>query len=236
MMIGFSTGCLYRTHSRIDPHIVDVIQRTGANAIELMVCGDDSLKKATATLQPDMLAEFRSVSIHSQTLFELTEDAISDYLSQLLVVIERYNIQRVVLHPDQVTDWDSLVRSGIPFAIENMDKNKERFQYIKEMKEVLERTGFPLVLDVNHCYTNDPSMKLANDFIDAFHDKIVEVHVSGYVSLHEPLYKTDQMQILAPVKSLNVPVIIESVFETEGELAREYEYVSRALQRTKTLS
>src|SRR3989339_861897 len=121
---------------------------------------------------------------------------------------------------------------NIPMAIENLDNNKRAFKAVADIGKIfklLPKCRF--VLDVNHCKANDPSMGLAQDFIDSFKDRIVEIHVSGFRVYHYPIYKTKQTEILDAIHNPNLPMIIESACKSEQDAKNEIEYIKSYFQK-----
>ncbi len=54
MIIGFSTGCLYKTHDALDPATIDLFRRKDCSAIEIMVHRVSDIDKFI-TLKPSDL-------------------------------------------------------------------------------------------------------------------------------------------------------------------------------------
>jgi hypothetical protein len=88
-----------------------------------------------------------------------------------------------------------------------------------------------MVLDLNHCFTNDPSMRLAAEMYAAFGKRISMVHISGFEKLHEPLSRTKQLEILTAIPDKNLPIIIESGCDNIEEAKKEYEYIKNFLKK-----
>ena len=134
-------------------------------------------------------------------------------------------------HPDIVDNWDIFDKYKMNWAIENMDSRKERFKTVEELAEFFgKKPGWKFVLDLNHCFSNDKSMKLASDFVDSLGDRIVEIHLSGYSGLHDPLFLTKQNFIIDYCKKSEAPIIIESVFDDVSQVQKEYDYIRNYLK------
>lgn len=171
------------------------------------------------------LSLFHYTSIHAPCHKRYDRNAETEQiLSQTAALVELAGAQTVVLHPDVVDDWDVIVESGIPFAIENMDCRKDFGKTVDDMVWLHERTGLPVVIDVNHCKTNDVSMKLAEDLVETFRGNIAEFHLSGYTEYHEPLHITEQLDIIRYVDTA-IPIIVESNMDDLDAVADEYEYI-----------
>jgi len=73
-------------------------------------------------------------------------------------------------------------------------------------------------------------MQLADDFIERLGNNIFSIHLSGYVEYHEPLFETKQKIILYYCKKTDVPIIIESTFDSIKDVKKEYEYITKYLK------
>jgi hypothetical protein len=116
-----------------------------------------------------------------------------------------------------------------------MDERKKMWQTVKDIWKILEQNpNFWLTLDLQHCFVNDPSMKLAYDFHKTFWNKIVQYHIAWYDKqyLHYPLFKTKQNNIIQALQKKDIPIIIESTFDEKSDLKKEIEYI---LSIAKTL-
>ena len=88
---------------------------------------------------------------------------------------------------------------------------------------------FRFVLDVNHVFTNDETMRLAEELYERVGRRLAEIHLSGYAGYHEPLHYTKQTKIIAAIRDFNVPVIIESVLSPET-LEIELRYITETIK------
>jgi len=124
-----------------------------------------------------------------------------------------------------VEDFSVFDGLGFTVAFENMDNRKESYRRPEDFEKLLSRNEkFRAVLDVNHIYTNDPSMKLAGLFYEKIGDKIAQIHLSGYAQLHDPLFQTKQKKIIESIQDFTVPIIIESTLESK-DLENERDYI-----------
>jgi len=224
--LGISTGCV-RQHLTL-PETLGFYRRVGVTAVEL---GYAALQKEQP-LQPSDLQGFRRVTLHAPK---------ADYgdavvTQAIFTEIERINdfcpLKLIVFHPDLVPDLSLLATCPVPFALENMDHRKPSHQRASEMQSALNNSATAgMVLDLNHIYTNDPSMKLADNFYTALRGHIIQVHVSGYRPLaHEPLFKTKQTVILDALQDTAVPIIVEGEMKPD-DVTRELDYILDRLSR-----
>lgn len=225
MILGFSSGCLYKTHDRLAKSTFDEFKNIGCNAIELVCVDDDELERLISDVKLEDLEGFEYISLHSPAI----HNALT--LELLKQAHEIFNFKRIVIHPDEVENWMMFERFDLPFGIENMDWQKQLGKYTESMQDIFSKFDAPMVLDLNHCFTNDPSMKLAYEMNDAFNERIKEIHLSGFTRIHEPLFQTKQIEIMDAISDKRLPIIIESGCESVEDVKREFEYVKSFLEK-----
>jgi hypothetical protein len=231
MLLGFSTGCLHKTHDRLSPATFEILRKIGANAIELMVHNLDEAERLLA-LVPEDLLHFEYISIHAPSFDSFNAEEIAKFRNTLSIfekVAKKIKIDAIVIHPDLIRDWEVFAEYDLPIKLENMDWRKEVGKYVDSMQAIFEKFDAPMVLDLNHCYTNDPTMHLAKEMFETFGSRIEEIHLSGFEQFHEPLFKTKQLEIMDAIANKNLPIIIESEFETVQEAQKEFKYVQKYL-------
>lgn len=234
MKIGFSTGTLYRSQDTREALLS--IKNIGSRWLELGVGKIERLAEGwLEKIQPDDLKEFDYVSLHApivpyghndQTRFVL------DTITRFHTTIRR--LDRVVIHPDPVEDFSVLASAGLPIGLENMDWRKASYRQPQAFLPLFDR--FPdwrLVLDVNHIFTNDPTMNLAKEFYRLLGSRITQIHVSGFRTFHDPLYLTGQNQIVEAIEHPDVPLIVESLL-SPGDLVKERDYLTEILGERKS--
>jgi len=231
MLLGFATGDLHKTHDRLAPETFDVFRKMGANAIELTIYNMDEAPKLLHLKQKDF-AGFKWVSIHAPSFDRYDTNSVIKF-RETLDIFEKFcglvKVNSIVFHPDEIGDGAILENYTFPVLVENMDWKKEIGKYTESMQDIFEKIDAPMALDLNHCYTNDPTMHLAHEMIDAFRDRIMEIHLSGFESAHEPLFKIKQTEILEAVFDHNLPIIIESECDNAQDAQEEFEYVKKYL-------
>ncbi|NTW27693.1 MAG: hypothetical protein HGA36_05180 [Candidatus Moranbacteria bacterium] len=231
MILGFSTGCLHETQDRLSPATFDIFRKMGANAIELMVHDLDAAHRLLA-LVPEDLMFFEYISIHAPGFDVFNIEEITKFREALAIfekVAKKIKIDTVVVHADMIRDGEMFFMYDLPIKIENMDWHKEVGKYTESMQAVFEKLDAPMVLNLNHCYTNDPTMHLAKEMTDTFGGRIEEIHLSGFEQGHEPLFKTKQLEIMQAIPDKRLPIIIESECDTIEDAQKEFEYVKKYL-------
>ena len=228
MKIGFSTKCL-KNYDRFAPETFDIFRKMGCNAIEIAWRKNIDEFKKIAKIKPEDLAGFEYVSIHAPSFYRFNEIEIVSMLQKLTEINDRLKFKAVVLHPYETMNWDIFRQFDLPFVIENMDWRKDFGKYVDSLEDIFSKFDAPMVLDLNHRYTNDPSMRLARDMAETFGGRIEEIHLSGFETFHEPLFRTKQTEILQAIPDKRLPIIIESGCGNIKEAKKEFEYVKNFL-------
>lgn len=236
MRIGPSTGVYYRIlgNERIF-ETVELIAQSHPDAIEL------NFGPQLFNLGPDCMRmmpylkniPYRSLHAPSPDDCMFGDDEAERYLVIIAKIAHDLDLDTVVVHPDAVADFGVFKDFDIPVAFENMDTQKRFGQTVQEMQSVFEQApdaGF--VLDLQHIYMHDKTMQLTQDFLDAFSDRLVHYHLSGYDPelWHVPLCDTDQ-EIIASAVSVDVPIILEGAATTMDSAQKELPYVRSLLNR-----
>jgi hypothetical protein len=139
--------------------------------LELTAVGNSRLD-ALAGIDPETLGSFERVSLHTPSR-GLTAEELMAQVAALPFEPD------LILHPDVWRD-ESLRAFGTRAVFENMDVNKQFGVWPPELADVFERlpdAGF--CLDVAHVWTNDTSLALGHELLDAFGDRLRQLHVSG---------------------------------------------------------
>ena len=97
--------------------------------------------------------------------------------------------------------------------LENLDKGK-RFGTLPEHFERLKSEyKFGFVLDIQHCFENDHSMKLCKQLASVMGNRLKHMHVSGFSEKenHAPVHIADNKDKIVEILELGlkVPKILE---------------------------
>ena len=232
IQLGFSTGCLHKCVPTLREQF-GVISDAGCRAVELNALRINDFRSPTfEVLDADDLAKFNYISLHTPKSSYGKNAETDEIFNRTYQLRQRTFFDQAVFHPDQVVDADFSIFDcpGFSVALENMDSKKSAFKTADEFEPIFKKyPNLSLVLDVNHAFTNDPTMLLAAQFRELFSERIVQVHLSG-AGYHEPLFKTKQSDIVNAIRGLDVPIIVESVFEHRDELLRERDYILKILR------
>jgi len=235
-IIGFGNGDFWKLHTKetqlFDNAFLKSLNDVKTNAVELH-CRDVESLDFLLQNDIDSLNSFEFISVHALDLAYDDNNDSHGVLQKIEQICIKYNTKNVVFHTDKVQNWDVIAQyTKIPISIENMDDRKPFGRTLEDVNSILEKYDFGLTLDLQHCFVNDATMKLAQDFQKKFKNRIVEYHISGFkeVVLHYPLYKTKQDIIIDSLMYKDVPIIIESVFDAFGEEKDELQYIQKRLK------
>jgi sugar phosphate isomerase/epimerase len=209
---GISTGA-YEEERDTWSAAVDRAQREGWQCLELCAI----LPPLLSTLAPYLtqpghnLDSFERVSIHAPVGIDS-----ADVIVQAIIRLPHDG--DVILHPDLYSTADTVFALGDRAVFENMDVAKSFGRTVEDLTTVFER--FPdagLCLDVAHVWTNDRSLTLGHELLDAFGDRLRQVHVSGIEpdGTHRKTTE-DDLSLYAPLleRCADVPQVLETVLET----------------------
>jgi len=240
MILGFSTGCLYKNIEPISIEAVNSIKSTNCNAIELCASFKERVYQLNSINKSD-LKNFDYISLHAPD--DITYDDSQNartILEEIAKQHEKLNFDLIVVHGHNITFRNTFKRYNLPIAIENHDKFYGK--NVEEMGLVFKKLDTNMVLDVLHSYIAGGSSKLTDELYSRFKERIVQIHLSGLgkhddSQQHYPINETKQEDILNSVPK-NLPVIIESAFPKYqnldillNELKTEYSYVNNYLTR-----
>lgn len=234
MEIGFTTG---RFDKNSLSEKISFFSNLGCTAIELSWLDYARAEQFKNFLDGINLENFSYRSMHGPVkiagvpFFYQQDKTTFEILKSIEDFVKKYQVQAVVIHPDRVKDWSVFGNYKIPIGIENMDSKKSEGRTMGDLENYFNQIDAGLVMDVNHLYTNDKTLKLFDELYSKFQNKTKHFHLSGFVEYHEPLFQTKQTEIIDLVKNKNISIIIESVCETLEDYETEYKYVIDCLNR-----
>jgi hypothetical protein len=224
--IGFSTGALAKGDFR---RALDILQGQQTDVEELSALRFDELDPLLAALPTLDLEQFSFVSIHAPTRFlQETEASVVERLGTLAE--QGYPL---VLHPDVIFTPRLWAELGDKLLVENMDKRKPVGRNVTEMRTIFDSIpAARFCFDIGHARQVDPSMTEAYLLLQAFGDRLAEVHVSevNTASRHDPISRNAVMAFRTVARYIpeEVPIILEplidmgqSDIQTEIQRARD---------------
>lgn len=233
MNLGFSTGVFYNSSvNPISNGTIETMLNLGCNAIEISCLGGEfgHVKK----IDKNLLSHFSFISLHAPAgnfIYKNDKNTV-DALNEIKKIHSMLNLKCIVIHPSNVENWDVFKNfMQLPICIENMDNRKEVGKTFEDIDSIKQKTGLGVMIDLQHCFSNDHTMKLAEKFLNSYGGEIKEFHVSGFFdNYHHPLFITKQKEILGCVPA-DSTVIIESPVKSIYDMKKEYAYIKSYFDR-----
>lgn len=186
--VGASTGFMEedRGHWGL---LLDWASSVSDQVIELSALSAPELPGLIGFLEQRPQLDFTYVSVHGPSKGRCSE--WSDLAATLYRRLPEY-VDSVVMHPGCLGDPLAFRVLGSKLILENMDSLKPTARTVDELQPYfaeLPDAGF--CFDIAHAQINDRTMGLAHELIDAFGDRLREVHLSSiqddgsHVSLRE---------------------------------------------------
>jgi hypothetical protein len=192
------------------PAAIRRAQQEGWRVVELTAITETLFDQLLAYLNggDGSLARFGRVSVHAP--------AICDSSPALLVpkILSACLSYDLVFHPDLYRHEEALADLKTRAVFENMDLNKSFGRTVADMSDVFQRfpsAGF--CLDVAHVWTNDRTLRLGFELLEAFGDRLRQLHVSGIEADGEHRSMTaEDLELYRPLLDccLHVPWVLES--------------------------
>jgi hypothetical protein len=209
--IGFSTGALARGDFR---SALATLHRFHVGVVELSALRVEELEPLVSAIPNLDLAEFTFVSLHAPSRFDKKDE---DLIVHRLASVATQGFP-VVVHPDVIYSPDKWAALGCRLLIENMDKRKPVGRSVAELQEFfLPLPAARFCFDVGHARQVDPSMTEAVLLLDAFRDRLAEIHMSevNTASRHDPISRnavTAFSRVLSKIPE-DIPVILEPLID-----------------------
>jgi hypothetical protein len=208
-LVGPSTG--YMVGARGDwPRLVAAAETCSMDVVELSALSAEELPGLLRFLDDLPGLPFGHVSVHGPSKgWGGTPAALASALAGIPTFVEG-----IVLHPETLDDIAPFAALGARLRLENMDARKHDARTAAELVrffDVLPDARF--CFDVAHAQLNDPTLRLAHELLDAFGDRLAEVHVSSIEpdGDHVPL-RADDAEAFLPVleRCAGVPWVLEA--------------------------
>lgn len=208
-LVGPSTG--YMVGARGDwPRLVEAAERCSLDVVELSAMSARELPGLLAFLAEAGRLPFGHISVHGPSK---GWDGTPAHLAAALGTIPA-QVEGIVLHPETLGDPTAFAALGGRLRLENMDTRKPDGRSAEELDGYF--SALPAArfcFDVAHAQLNDPSMRLAHELLDAFADRLAEVHVSSIEpdGEHVPLRPADAEAFLPVLeRCAGVPWVLEA--------------------------
>jgi len=219
MVVAISTGCCYDLKLN-ELESVHFLEKYPVDGVELLFATPEELicfeldEKALSFLKR---LEFVSIHMPFENINYAENQETRQLLAKAIALAKQVNAQYLVFHPTVIKDFNPIKNTSIQICIENMNKKKEGYKGIKEIKAILKKYPFlGFVLDIAHALGNN----LEPDEFLILKDKIKGIHISGQWikkgNLKEHGFLTEgtneQLEKIKPILELKKPKIIEADF------------------------
>jgi len=226
--LGFSTGVFWNYNMPLK-EILKILLEIDNSAVEVMLKRPVNLVKNIDQKTIDLFKKFKYRSIHAPCK-EVKYPSIKGKLviSKLVKIADQVNAHTILFHPNNVADFNWLAgKVGYRLAFENLDNRNDAFGSVKEMKELFQKAPrAKFVFDLNHLYTHDQTMSLAEDFHTAFGDRLCHYHFSGYGGFHNCISQTKENIIFSGLMDLSKPIINEGASKNmKNIIHQDYQYI-----------
>ncbi len=184
---------------------------TSTAAVELSALSGPELEPLACVLSdPRPLEAFAFISIHAPAKrWPGSASDLADRLRELPAIAKGF-----VLHPEALPGLEAFSVLGNRLWLENMDRRKQDARSVAELTRCFARVPEARwCFDIAHAAQLDPSMVLAHELLDAFGERLAEVHLSSIRAngTHVPLCASDA-SAFEPVlaRCAEVPWILEA--------------------------
>ena len=208
-LVGPSTG--YMVGARGDwPRLVAAAESCSLDVVELSALSARELPSLLRFLADAPDLPFGHVSVHGPSKgWDGTPAALATALGAIPATVDG-----IVMHPETIGDVQVFAGLGGRLRLENMDTRKHDARTVAELARYFEALpAARFCFDVAHAQLHDASMGLAHELLDAFGDRLAEVHVSSIQvdGEHVPL-RADDAETFLPVlaRCAGVPWVLEA--------------------------
>jgi hypothetical protein len=208
-LVGPSTG--YMVGARGDwPRLVAAAETCSLDVVELSALSAEELPGLLRFVDDAGGLPFGHVSVHGPSKgWDGTPAALAMALGSIPAFVDG-----IVLHPETLGDVDAFAGLGARLRLENMDTRKHDARTVAELARYFDALpNARFCFDVAHAQLHDPSLGLAHELLDAFADRLAEVHVSSIErdGEHVPLRAADAEAFLPVLeRCIGVPWVLEA--------------------------
>jgi len=208
-LVGPSTG--YMIGARGDwPRLVAAAESCSLDVVELSALSARELPSLLRFLREDGELPFGHVSVHGPSKgWDGTPAALATALASIPAQVDG-----IVMHPETLGDLAPFADLGGRLRLENMDTRKPDARTADELARYFDALpDARFCFDVAHAQLHDPGMGLAHELLDAFSDRLAEVHVSSIEAdgEHVPLRAADAEAFLPVLeRCVGVPWVLEA--------------------------
>lgn len=208
-LVGPSTG--YMVGARGDwPRLVAAAETCSLDVVELSALSGRELPGLLEFLRSEGALPFAHISVHGPS--KGWEGSTGALVAALCAIPAQ--IDGIVMHPETLGEVEAFADLGSRLRLENMDTRKHDARTADELARYF--AALPAArfcFDIAHAQLHDPDMGLAHELLDAFADRLAEVHISSIArdGEHLPLSAADAEAFLPVLKRcVGVPWVFEA--------------------------
>lgn len=208
-LVGPSTG--YMIGARGDwPRLVAAAESCSLDVVELSALSAHELPSLLRFLGEAGELPFGHISVHGPSKgWDGSPAALATALGAISPQVDG-----IVMHPETLGEIEAFADLGARLRLENMDTRKDDARTVAELGRYFEALpAARFCFDIAHAQLHDPSMGLAHALLDAFSDRLAEVHISSIEvdGEHVPLRAADAEAFLPVLeRCAGVPWVLEA--------------------------
>lgn len=242
LLIGPSTGWLYAVNIYSLKLQKEILKKSNSNSFEVVLGGWDKDDKRLLSLKQNEKFEPNIFAYRSIHLSDVENENIDNQIAVAKEAVDLCKAHTAVSHVLKINGeypikaCEQMINAGVRLAVENMDSRKDSGFLLTDLVRIAQTLDCPFVLDVQHAYEHDHSMKYARDLFEHLQKPLVHLHVSGETpdNIHSLVHKahntTEIVEFVGYVFSnKKVPLILEGEYENADELSQEIKFLKREL-------
>jgi hypothetical protein len=208
-LVGPSTG--YMVGARGDwPRLMAAAETCSLDVVELSALSAGELPSLLRFLADADPLPFGHVSVHGPSKgWDGSRAALATALGSLPGYVDG-----IVMHPETLGDAAAFADLAGRLRLENMDTRKDDARTVSELARFFDALpDARFCFDIAHAQLHDADMGLAHELLDAFADRLAEVHVSSIQpdGEHVPLRAADAEAFLPVLeRCVGVPWVLEA--------------------------
>lgn len=241
MNLGFNLSIANKSIIDVKKEITEYY-KAGDTAIELSLTDLEGILEFPFSEIYDDLLKFKYISVHLPVIYRDSSNnkvfltypspIVDPHIKVIQKIADTLKIKTYVLHPDQVKDFNWCSKEfGKLLGFENMDNRKEFGKSIQDMQTVFDQCPeAKWIFDINHLYTNDPTMESAKQMYETFKTRLTHYHISAFGGFHSSFTKNPhELVILKGVLDNQHPLIHEGYKYSDLNISEELNLIKANL-------
>jgi len=224
--IILSTACYHNKYEKVIDSVLRAIKPShGINGIELSFLKKEELMEFEPNKAIMEYSENSQIFIHApaKNIIYLENDESNKVFTKIKSVYNLLGAKNVTFHLENINSIEYLAQefSEYNISVENPDIENASKKYFETLENYLENYNIDLTLDIEHARNDLPKFLTKN-----IKNKISEIHYSNYnLPFNHDSYSAVFERfnnIIAVIKDVNKPVVIEIDLRNEAQLFGEF--------------